>query len=81
MFYLLFINDLNIVFRFSTFSVFTEDLKMYIVINSLNNCEKWQIEFVRFSNWCVEVCLKMFADKCTYLHNTMIFYTYIHNRY
>lgn len=74
MLYLLFSNDLNSVFRFCTISVFPDDLKMYTVINSLNICVKWQVEFVRFSNWCIEDRLKMYADKCTQYYDTLYVY-------
>lgn len=68
--FLLFINDVKLLFKFCKFSLFADDLKMYIKINSVNDCEKLQSDLVRFSNWCSTNKLKINIDKCAIISFT-----------
>jgi hypothetical protein len=48
--FLLFMNDVKSIFRYCKLSLFADDLKLYLVINSLDDCVRLQEEFHRFSN-------------------------------
>lgn len=66
----LFINDLKSVFRFCEYSLFADDLKMYMSVNSLDDCMRLQNDFIHFSNWCIYNRLKINIDKCAQISFT-----------
>ena len=65
----LFINDINNCFKYSNFSLFADDLKLYKIINSTADCLQLQADLDRLSQWCVANCMDLNTKKC----NTITF--------
>ncbi|XP_050531542.1 uncharacterized protein LOC126900110 [Daktulosphaira vitifoliae] len=68
--FLLFINDLKSVFHFCKYSLFADDLKMYMVVNSLEDCRKLQNDINRFNKWCKDNHLSININKCAQISFT-----------
>lgn len=51
--------------------MFADDFKMYIAVNSIQDCEKLQLDIVNFSNWCTINRLKINVDKCASISRSL----------
>lgn len=62
--FIIFINDLVTIFKHSKFLMFADDLKLFKVIKSMDDCYKLQKDLDKFMKWCGENGLKVNASKC-----------------
>ena len=76
----LFINDLNLLFRFVRSLLYADDTKFFICVNSPLNCSKPQRDISAFAGWATYNGLPLIAAKCAviafFLSQTNIGYTY-----
>jgi len=62
--FLLFINDVGLIFKSCKYLLFADDLKMYLPINSMNDSIQLQHVLDTFSLWCLKNSLSLNVDKC-----------------
>jgi len=84
--FLLFINDLDTIFKNVKRLLFADDLKLYLSIGSLDDCVKLQDDLNGFLLWCVMNDLDINISKCQQISFTRrrhpIKYSYtIKNKY
>lgn len=63
-------------------SLFADDLKMYIKVNSIQDCERLQLDLLNFSNLCIINRLKINIDKCAFIISPVyhrLFFNYFIN--
>lgn len=63
--YSTFINDLQYVFINCKFLLFVDDLKLYLSINSIDDCDKLQNDLIQLENWCQINSLRINVSKCS----------------
>lgn len=51
--FILFMNDISRSFRYRKFILFVDDMKLYMLILSIEDCKKLQHDLNLFYNWCV----------------------------
>jgi hypothetical protein len=61
----IFINDLQYVFTNCKILLFTDNWKLYLSINSINDCNKLQNYLIQFKNWCQKNLLHINISKCS----------------
>jgi hypothetical protein len=55
----IFINHIWTKIHYSKFLLFADDIKLYNVIKSVEDCKCLQAEIHFVSNWCLENCIKL----------------------
>ncbi|CAI6352586.1 unnamed protein product [Macrosiphum euphorbiae] len=68
--FILYMNDVGLVFKHAQFSMFADDLKLFYNINSLDDGSKLQDDFDNFKAWCYNNGLQVNINKC----NSISFY-------
>lgn len=66
---LLYLN-IKSVFHFCKYSLFADDLKMYMVVNSLEYYDKLQGDIIRLSKWCKNNHFLININKCAQISFT-----------
>ena len=78
--FLLFINDLSKVIKYSKTLLFADDLKIYSSISNLNDCFLLQLDINAIVNWCELNNLQLNIKKCQsftfYRTSTVILFNY-----
>lgn len=82
--FLIFVNDLDTIFKHAKCLLFADDLKLYYSVNDGDDCIKLQEDLNRFSMWCDVNGLCINIDKCqqisfTRRNNPMKFNYTIHD--
>ncbi|CAI6370620.1 unnamed protein product [Macrosiphum euphorbiae] len=62
--FILYMNDVGLVFKHTQFSMFADDLKLFYNINSLDDGSKLQDDFDNFKAWCYNNGLQVNINKC-----------------
>ena len=65
--FVLFINDLPTVLKFSKILLFADDAKIFRYTNSSDDCEKLQTDFNNLLIWCKQSDLSINVGKCNIL--------------
>lgn len=87
--FLLFVNDIPLLFKFCNVLLYADDLKIYSIIKNLNDCIAFQRDIDTFLQWCVYNGMELNFSKCkilTITHkkfpfiNTYTFYTQVFDR-
>lgn len=68
--FLLFINDLRAVFKYSQFLLFADDCKIYISTSSLDDLFALQEDLDAFVQWCTANELELNVNKCKHMRFT-----------
>jgi hypothetical protein len=79
--FILFINDINYIFRYCKFALFADDLKIYMPISSLEDSNNLQYDLDQLNLWCVRNGLNLNTDKCfqiTFTRNKQNFKSQYH---
>jgi hypothetical protein len=63
--FILYMNDVGLVFKFTNFSMYADDLKLYCIINSLEDGLRLQKDFDNFREWCCCNDLTLNVKKCS----------------
>jgi hypothetical protein len=61
----IFINDLYNEFHYCKYLLFADDLKIYLNINTNNDCKKLQEDLKKFEAWCTRNQIKINISKCS----------------
>ena len=64
--FLIFINDLSVVFKTSHFLFFADDLKVYHRIKSVNDCRLLQEDIKNITSWCLDNKMELNISKCKF---------------
>lgn len=79
----LFINDIGHSFHYYKFLLFSDDLKLYISVLSIDDCTKLQHDLNNFQIWCMNNGLNININKCSQItftrHNKNIISQYYIN--
>lgn len=62
--YLLYMNDVHLLLDCNKLS-YADDIKLYTVIEKVNDCQFLQTQLQRFANWCTENRMVLNASKCS----------------
>ena len=65
--FLIFINDLSVVFKTSHFLFFADDLKVYHRIKSVNDCRLLQEDIKNITSWCLDNKMELNISKCKFM--------------
>lgn len=71
--FIIFLNDINICFKKTKFLLYADDLKVYIRINSLQDCLNLENDLNNFFNYCKENFLFLNISKCQFISFTRKF--------
>lgn len=63
--FLLFVNDLPSILKFCRCLLYADDVKFFSCITSINDCNRFQLDLNRFSEWCRFNDLIVNIEKCT----------------
>ena len=62
--FIMYINDVSSVFKFSKCLLFADDAKIFKSISNISDCIELQTDLNSFQNWCTEWKLYLNLDKC-----------------
>lgn len=65
--FLLFINDIPTLFKFCNVLLYADDLKIYSIVQNLNDCILFQNDIDSFLQWCKFNGMELNFSKCIVL--------------
>ena len=69
-FFILYINDLPLIFKNSECKIYAEDVKIYKSINRILDAKQLQDDLFAFQKWCSDNYLFLNTDKCKVINFT-----------
>ena len=62
--FIMFINGVAKILRFAQLLMYADDAKIYMKVNSINDCHNMQLDINEFDSWCSKMGLLLNIEKC-----------------